>query len=121
MAMTDCQYQENLTASRLPLSNRLLKDFIQHYSTIAYPVTNLSIKKAFHWCESAEQAFHNLKHVMTTASVLGLPDFSHSFKWRQMLILPEMVLFISIGPPYCSFSKKLNTGCEQIQFMSIKM
>ncbi|XP_062153129.1 uncharacterized protein LOC133861362 [Alnus glutinosa] len=55
------------------------RKFIQDYGTIAAPLTLLLKKDAFIWSKAASQAFNNLKHVMTTGSVLTLPDFNKTF------------------------------------------
>ena len=54
-----------------------MKDF----STIATPLTELIKKdKKFHWGDSQEKAFCELKHKLTHAPVLVLPDFSKTFE-----------------------------------------
>ena len=46
---------------------------------IAQPLTNMLKKDSFNWNPAAEQAFEELKKVMTTGPVLALPDFSQTF------------------------------------------
>jgi len=53
--------------------------FIQHYDSLARPLTQLLKKDAFGWNEEAEESFSLLKEAMTKASVLALPDFSQQF------------------------------------------
>jgi len=53
--------------------------FIQFYSIIARPLTQLLKKGQFGWNLEAEAAFVALKHAMTTTPVLGLPNFSEVF------------------------------------------
>lgn len=55
--------------------------FIQNYSRITVPITDLlkKSKKKFVWTEEAEEAFSELKSVLTSAPVLANPDFSRPF------------------------------------------
>lgn len=53
--------------------------FINNFGTIAFPLTQLLKKEAFHWTDQAEQAFAALKQALTAAPVLQLPDFSQTF------------------------------------------
>lgn len=55
--------------------------FIEGYSRITAPITDLlkKEKKKFTWSDEAEQAFNELKAVLTSAPVLGNPDFSKPF------------------------------------------
>ncbi|MCH83875.1 enzymatic polyprotein, partial [Trifolium medium] len=53
--------------------------FVQHYATIASPLTDLLKQQAFSWSPAALTAFQALKTAMTTLSVLGIPNFSVMF------------------------------------------
>ena len=55
--------------------------FMKDYSKITVPITNLlkKSKKSFMWTEEAEEAFTELKSVLTSAPVLANPDFSKTF------------------------------------------
>ena len=53
--------------------------FIQGYSIIARPLTNLLKKDGFHWCTEAATAFDALKFVLTSSPVLALADFGKDF------------------------------------------
>jgi hypothetical protein len=53
--------------------------FIQHFGSIAAPLTQLLRKNAFQWSDAATGAFDALKHALSTAPVLHLLDFSALF------------------------------------------
>jgi len=55
------------------------RKFIQGYATIANPLTKLLKKGAFEWTEEASVAMNHLKKALTSAPVLGFPDFSQPF------------------------------------------
>jgi len=53
--------------------------FIHNYDVIAAPLTALLKREAFLWSTAATEAFDALKHALTTAPVLQLPDFDEPF------------------------------------------
>ncbi|WVZ26438.1 hypothetical protein V8G54_004982 [Vigna mungo] len=53
--------------------------FVQGYGKIAKPLTQLLSKEGFHWTVEAQQAFEELKKVVSQLPVLAIPDFSKSF------------------------------------------
>ncbi|KAH9651124.1 hypothetical protein KPL70_026631 [Citrus sinensis] len=55
------------------------RKFIRDFEGIAAPLTRLLTKEGFHWTSEAESAFTQLKHALTSPSVLRLPDFSQPF------------------------------------------
>ena len=54
--------------------------FVKHFGIISKPLTDLLRKGAVYvWTDSQDKAFSALKHALTTALVLALPDFSPPF------------------------------------------
>ncbi|GKA38844.1 ty3-gypsy retrotransposon protein, partial [Tanacetum coccineum] len=53
--------------------------FIQGYATMAALLTNLLRKDGFKWKEEESTAFEAIKRQLSTAPILGLPDFEHTF------------------------------------------
>ena len=54
--------------------------FIKHFATIAKPLHKLTEKKQpFKWTEQCLQAFVQLKHCLTSAPLLALPDWFQPF------------------------------------------
>lgn len=82
--------------------------FIKSYAHIATPLTDLLKKDAYAWSPAAEQAFLALKKAVTSAPVLGLPNFAQPF------ILETDASGIGVGAilsqnghPIAYFSKKI--------------
>ena len=64
----------------LGLAN-FFRNFVQGYSKLATPLTDLtSKKKLFHWTDEHTNAFMGIKHALTHAPCLALPDFSRPFE-----------------------------------------
>ncbi|XP_057775458.1 uncharacterized protein LOC130994433 [Salvia miltiorrhiza] len=55
------------------------RKFIQHYASIAAPLTDLLRKDGFHWSTQASSSFTTLQQAMISAPVLRLPNFSKPF------------------------------------------
>jgi hypothetical protein len=54
--------------------------FIEGFSKIARPMTTLLAKKLeFKWTPACQESFEMLKHKLTTAPVMVLPDVHKSF------------------------------------------
>ena len=54
--------------------------FVQHYGSIAAPLTHLLKKGGFKWNDEAKEAFEKLKKAMMSLPVLALPSFDHPFE-----------------------------------------
>ncbi|KAL0534211.1 hypothetical protein IC582_028499 [Cucumis melo] len=54
--------------------------FVQHYGSIAAPLTQLLKKGGFMWNKEAEEAFEKLKNAMISLLVLALPNFDQLFE-----------------------------------------
>lgn len=82
--------------------------FIQHYTTIADPLTDLLCKDAFCWTDTTTLAFETLKKIMMSTPVLRLPDFALTFvlEMDASNVGIEAVL-IQEGRPITYFSKKM--------------
>jgi hypothetical protein len=54
--------------------------FIEGFSKIANPITELQKKnKKFVWTEKCMEAFRRLKELLTTTSILKVPDMDEDF------------------------------------------
>ena len=53
--------------------------FIRGYSIITAPLTALTKKNNFQWSATTQQAFENLKIVLTSPPIMALPNFSILF------------------------------------------
>ncbi|KAA0037013.1 peroxidase 64 [Cucumis melo var. makuwa] len=54
--------------------------FVQHYGSIAAPLTQLLKKRGFKWNEDAEESFQKLKSAMMSLPTLALPNFTLPFE-----------------------------------------
>ena len=53
--------------------------YVNGFSQMIAPLTDLTKKGAFSWSEEAHQKFEKMKEVMSSCPVLALRDFSQSF------------------------------------------
>jgi hypothetical protein len=53
--------------------------FIKSYAKIATPLTDLLRRYAFCWNSTTQQTFEELQRTVTSAPVLALPNFQHTF------------------------------------------
>ena len=58
---------------------RFYRKFVQHYASIAAPLTNLPKRDSFTWSEEAQRSFEQLKDAMTNTPVLMSPNFQEDF------------------------------------------
>jgi hypothetical protein len=63
------------------------RKFVQNYSIIAKPLTNLLKKKAFAWTPDSETTFQQLKHALSHTLVLALLDFSLPFFLESVILV----------------------------------
>lgn len=56
------------------------RKFIRDYGKIAKPLTDLTKKEGLKWNEKVQQAFEELKKMITIAMVLALPNFEKEFE-----------------------------------------
>ena len=80
-AITDYPVPENLKELRTFLGIAgYFRKFIQNYSVIARPLSNLTRKDLkWQWTDECQTALDTLKEKLTTAPVLAFPDFSKHF------------------------------------------
>ena len=99
--------------SFLGLANYFRK-FIKDYSLMTLPLTHLLRKDVpWHWSDNCEAAFHQVKHALTHAPVLALPDFSLPFE----VVVDASgtgigAVLLQQGRPICYESRQL-TPAEQ--------
>jgi hypothetical protein len=55
------------------------RKFVKNYVIIAKPPTSLMKQKLLSWTPEADAAFTALKHALSSAPVLSLPDFNEAF------------------------------------------
>jgi hypothetical protein len=81
-AVAQWQPPAHLTALRSFLGlAQYFRRFIEHFSRIATPLTNLTKKNVhYKWTEECQRAFDTIKEKLTNAPVLALPDFAKLFE-----------------------------------------
>src|SRR4051812_36723669 len=87
--------------------------FIQDYSKIAAPLTDLTHKDTpFNWTTTTQEAFEQLKHCMATTPVLCIPDPTLPFT------ITTNASDFAVG---AVLSQGQGNGAQPVAFMSCKM
>uniref|UniRef100_A0A151UF56 Transposon Ty3-I Gag-Pol polyprotein n=1 Tax=Cajanus cajan TaxID=3821 RepID=A0A151UF56_CAJCA len=84
--------------------------FVKDFSTLAAPLNEI-VKKhvGFKWGEKQEKAFSELKHKLTNAPILALPNFAKSFEIEcDASNVGIGAVLMQEGHPIAYFSEKLN-------------
>ncbi|GJW61762.1 ty3-gypsy retrotransposon protein [Tanacetum coccineum] len=82
--------------------------FIQGYASLAAPLSDLLQKDGFRWGEREHKAFVDLKHQLSIAPVLSLPDFEEVFVVETDASGDGIgAVLLQKGRPICFFSRKL--------------
>lgn len=104
------------------------RKFIKSYGILAKPLTVLLQKNSkFVWSDTAQQAFDALKHAMTSASVLVLPDFAKSFVIETDACSTGIgAVLCQEGHPVAFYSKALGVNNQKLsiyekEFLAIMM
>lgn len=89
--------------------------FIQGYASIAAPLSDLLQKDGFRWGEREQKAFEDLKHQLSVAPILSLPDFEDVFVVETDASGDGIgAVLLQKGRPICFFSRKLGTRMKRV-------
>ncbi|GJT60682.1 ty3-gypsy retrotransposon protein [Tanacetum coccineum] len=82
--------------------------FIKDYATVVAPLTSLLQKHGFQWGEMEQKVFDDLKSRMSSAPILGLPNFDEMFVVEtDASDVGIGVVLLQNGRPLSYFSRKL--------------
>ncbi|PWA71682.1 hypothetical protein CTI12_AA283380 [Artemisia annua] len=82
--------------------------FVKGYATMAAPLTDLLQKDGFKWDERESTAFEVLKQQLSTAPILGLPNFDQTFIVETDASSDGIgAVLVQNNQPICYFSRKL--------------
>lgn len=82
--------------------------FFHHFSDITVPLTDCMKGNSFVWTPAANIAFETIKHKLTSAQILALPDFSVVFELHcDACKLGIGAVLSQQGRPVVFFSEKI--------------
>ncbi|PKU87302.1 RNA-directed DNA polymerase [Dendrobium catenatum] len=88
--------------------------FIQNFSMVAAPLTEILKRPQFEWTKAAQESFDQLKDLMQRAPVLTLPNFSKVFEVECDASQNGIGAVLSQeGHPVAYFSEKLNESRQK--------
>lgn len=79
---------------------------MQHYVTIAKPLTHLLQKDSYQWSDTAEASFSALKHALMSIPMLDHPDFSRPFIVETDVCHSGMGVVLLLGKQFLGFLSK---------------
>lgn len=89
--------------------------FISRYAQLAAPITNLLRKNNFRWNPEAEEAFQELKVILTTAPVLVYPNFElPSVLETDACEVGVGAILLQEKHPVAYYSKKLSAKAKGV-------
>jgi hypothetical protein len=103
------------------------RKFVQHYGTLARPLTNLLHNKSFSWSQQAQEALDQLKVAMTSTPVLAFSDFSKEFIVETDACDTRIgAVHTQDGHPIAYFSKGLSIANQKLstyekEFLAVMM
>ena len=88
------------------------RDMWQHRSDILTPLSSMTSKQAkWEWTPACQQAFDNIKKIVSRETLLSYPDFNESFEIHTDASKLQLGAVISQqGKPVAFYSRKLNSA-----------